>query len=240
AEDGAGPAVRRGSRLAVSTGGARTGVAGRSQLHAGRGHDNDRNSNDVDDGAHRAPEESDRRRALMRTDRTRDRGEPQRRHREGKPARLVALQEHNRRAARAAGRPEHCAPQDRHSAPNPPSVAGETATCVRRDAGGQRQPLLSVRTSAVALPLAHRRPDRRKFRLLREQARRWPALLPGARPRSLSAGHPRARGPRAALPRLEGWMIPPASGLRPSVCLAEEWKTTSLNGSGDISNASGT
>jgi len=66
------------------------------------------------------------------------------------------------------------------------------------------QSLLAVRTSAVALPLAHRRPDRRRFRLLREQARRWPTLLPGARPRSLSAGHPhpRARGPRAALPRL--------------------------------------
>ncbi len=54
------------------------------QLHAGRGrgYDNDRNSNDVDDGAHRAPEEPDRCRALMRADRLGDRGEPQRRHRQ--------------------------------------------------------------------------------------------------------------------------------------------------------------
>src|SRR6185369_14778042 len=46
-------------------------------IEVGGGHDSNRNSNDVDGGAHRAAEESDRCRALMRTDRPRDWAESQ-------------------------------------------------------------------------------------------------------------------------------------------------------------------
>lgn len=130
--------------------------------------------------------------ALMRADRPRDRGESQRRHRQGQPARPVALQEANRRAAGADEHPKDCTAQGHHPVPDPPDIAGEAGACVRANAGQQRQPLLSVRTSAVALPLANQRAGRGRLRVLREQAGRRPTLLRGACPHGVSAGRPRA------------------------------------------------
>jgi hypothetical protein len=116
--DGEGAPIDRGSSVSI-TFALKTqplSAGGRTQLHAGRsrGYDNDRNSNNVDDGAHRAPEEPDRCRVLMRADRPGDWGEPQCRHRQGKSTRSVALQERNRNKA-----PEDCAPQDLHPAQEP-------------------------------------------------------------------------------------------------------------------------
>src|ERR1700738_5555971 len=71
--------------------GAPTVAAGRA-INAIRGQDSDQNSN-VDDGAYRAPEKPDGCGALMRTDCPRDRGEPQRRYRQGESARALPLQE---------------------------------------------------------------------------------------------------------------------------------------------------
>src|SRR5918911_1068571 len=76
-----------------------------------RGQHNDRH--EVDDGADSAPEASNTRGVLVRTDRSRARSEPKRRYRQDEPARSVALQEYNE------WNPAECASQNCDAADKP-------------------------------------------------------------------------------------------------------------------------
>jgi len=136
---------------------ARAGCVRTAASGVNRGQDNDWDN--VDDGAHRAPEGADMCWVLMRTDRSRTRGEPQCRYRQDEPTRSVTLQERNHRTVKTIRPPKKCAFQNSDTAGDFARVISTVAACLTRSTPRECEGLLSVRTSAVALPLACGRPD---------------------------------------------------------------------------------
>src|SRR5262249_35424512 len=108
-----------------------------------RGQDNDRD--DVDDGAHSAPEGSHACRVFVQTVPLRTRVEQECRYWEDEPTGAVALQERNPRSVA----------QNCDTAEKSAGVVGKTADCLRKAIQRECESLLSPRTSTVALPLAY-------------------------------------------------------------------------------------